>query len=305
MKIKRSAAKPYEGASPFIFMSYCHSDRRFVYPIIERLTRLGYRIWYDEGINPGSEWNEVIAEHLSRSSLCIAFVTDNAVASHNCRREISFALLKNKPLLSLFLKETILTPGIEMQLSANQQVFIDAHRDVDECLQKIVSMPEFGPCMGEPSSAVVIRPPSYYDQADPEGEQTINTCDEWFGLKQPVADSLTRQTRQYVLLRKTTGKQIRLDNATLYIGRKADGIHNCYKIPENPEISRYHCTISKNADGYWVTDGFPGLNPNSKNGTFVNGIRLQPNESKQLDLGDEIRASSEVFIFQETTLGGE
>jgi hypothetical protein len=102
MKKLRSSATPYEGENPYIFVSYCHKDSRYVYPIIEHLAREGFRIWYDEGISPGSEWNEVIANHMSRAKLCLAFISENATASHNCRREINYALLKNKPLLSIF-----------------------------------------------------------------------------------------------------------------------------------------------------------------------------------------------------------
>ena len=69
--------KPYEGKKDYIFISYSHRDKEQVYPIIEQLQRDGYRVWYDEGIHPGSEWPEIIAEHLNDSAICFAFVTQN------------------------------------------------------------------------------------------------------------------------------------------------------------------------------------------------------------------------------------
>ena len=51
--MKRCATKPYEGQDKYIFVSYCHKDRAYVFPVIEQLTKDGYRVWYDEGIDPG------------------------------------------------------------------------------------------------------------------------------------------------------------------------------------------------------------------------------------------------------------
>ena len=56
--MRRCSVKPYEGQEAYIFISYCHKDRASVFPIIEQMARDGYRVWYDEGIDPGSEWPE-------------------------------------------------------------------------------------------------------------------------------------------------------------------------------------------------------------------------------------------------------
>jgi hypothetical protein len=45
----------YEGKEPYIFVSYAHKDSPAVFHIVEQLSARGYRIWYDEGIEPGSE----------------------------------------------------------------------------------------------------------------------------------------------------------------------------------------------------------------------------------------------------------
>jgi hypothetical protein len=178
---KRSTAKPYKGNEPYIFVSYCHKDRRFVLPVIESLVRTGYRIWYDEGIEPGSEWNEIIADHMSRSSLCMAFISENAVASHNCRREISYALQKNRPLLSVFLEETVLSPGIEMQLSAYQCLYAYELKHLSKCLSKIASVSAVKACLGKPNPAVKVRSPADYDEIiDEDKRRASDISDEWF-----------------------------------------------------------------------------------------------------------------------------
>ena len=55
---------PYKGEEPYIFISYSHRDTAEVYAILERMQKDGYRIWFDEGIDPGSEWDDVIAAHV-------------------------------------------------------------------------------------------------------------------------------------------------------------------------------------------------------------------------------------------------
>ena len=62
--------KPYEGDKPYIFISYAHADDDAVLPIVSDMHRRGYNIWYDEGIEVGSEWQECIASHSCRCSPC-------------------------------------------------------------------------------------------------------------------------------------------------------------------------------------------------------------------------------------------
>ena len=62
---------PYNGNEDYIFISYSHRDMDTVLPILARMKQAGYRFWYDEGIDPGSEWPESIADHLSRCRVCL------------------------------------------------------------------------------------------------------------------------------------------------------------------------------------------------------------------------------------------
>ena len=113
---------PYEGKEKFIFISYAHKDSEIVLPVIDKLISDGYRVWYDDGISPGTEWPEVIASHLNDCEICIAFLSNSYVDSFNCKREIDFAIRKRKQLLSVFLEETNLPLGVEMQISTTQSV---------------------------------------------------------------------------------------------------------------------------------------------------------------------------------------
>ena len=52
---------PYHGSEPYIFVSYSHRNSARAAEIISRLNRSGFRVWYDQGLIPGREWDENIA----------------------------------------------------------------------------------------------------------------------------------------------------------------------------------------------------------------------------------------------------
>ena len=107
---------PYEGEKPYIFVSYAHADSKDVMEVITDMHDRGYRVWYDEGIEVGSEWPECIAEHLRGANLMLAFISKAYMRSDNCRREMHYALMKRIKVINIFLEETEMTPGMEMQI---------------------------------------------------------------------------------------------------------------------------------------------------------------------------------------------
>lgn len=148
--MQRCAFTPYEGKKPYIFVSYAHKDSARVYPVLEELDRRGYRVWYDDGIVPGSEWPENIAQHLNDCALTLAFVSPNSIASDNCRREVTFALSKRKPFLGIILEPTAMSPGMELQLSAQQCIMKYTYQSDEAFYKKVTSCPDLTPCLGQP-----------------------------------------------------------------------------------------------------------------------------------------------------------
>ena len=115
---------PYEGNGKYIFVSYSHLDSDKVAPILDKLSGNGLRIWFDEGIEWGSEWPETIASHLRRCEVCMVFHSKSSVNSQNCRQEIYYALKNKKGILSVYLEPVELSDGIDMQLSPFQSTFL-------------------------------------------------------------------------------------------------------------------------------------------------------------------------------------
>ena len=78
----------YEGREPYIFVSYAHKNSDMVMPIIDSLYNDKYRVWYDEGIAPGSEWPKNIEDHLKQATVVVVFVSKESLESLNCENEI-------------------------------------------------------------------------------------------------------------------------------------------------------------------------------------------------------------------------
>lgn len=112
----KTLLRPYEGTLPYLFVSYAHANDAAVLEIIRTLQARGFRVWYDEGIEAGSEWPESIASHLERAQLVLAFLSPAYLRSDNCRKEMHYALTKKKPVINVYLEQTELSPGMEMQI---------------------------------------------------------------------------------------------------------------------------------------------------------------------------------------------
>ena len=112
----------YRGDEPYIFVSYAHNDADIVFAEINRWNKQGYNIWYDEGISPGNEWEDEIANALENCSLFVVFITPDSVGSQNCRDEIYYALVAKLPIIAIHLKETVLKGGLKLRMSSIQAI---------------------------------------------------------------------------------------------------------------------------------------------------------------------------------------
>lgn len=80
-----------------------------------------------------------------------------------------------------------------------------------------------------------------------------------------------------------------LDNEILTIGKQKEEVDFAL---EAESVSRVHARIYKEDGMIYLED------LNSMNGTFKNGLRLQPYEKRRLEEGDEIRFGKELFVYR-------
>ena len=149
----------YEGSKPYIFISYAHKNTAQVLPILAHLQQQGFRLWYDAGIEAGTEWPEYIAEHLQKCGCFVAFITQDALDSQNCRREINFAISKQLPMLAVYLEEVTMSPGMEMQLGTLQALFRNRHSQAVSFLEALCQAVILQPCRADSDADGIELPP--------------------------------------------------------------------------------------------------------------------------------------------------
>ena len=134
---KKKLIEPYEGEKPFIFISYSHKNKNEVISIMQRLQNDGYRLWYDEGIHPGSEWADYIAQFVSKCSIFLAFISDEYLLSSNCKDELDFARNKEKSRVLIYLKDVELPEGMSLRFNRLQNIHKNDYEDEDDFYQKL------------------------------------------------------------------------------------------------------------------------------------------------------------------------
>ena len=141
----------YQGDDPYIFASYAHTDSNRVFPEIGRWNSQGYRIWYDEGIVPGNEWPEEVANALDKCSTFVVFISPNSVLSRNVKNEINFALNEGKTFIAVHIEETQLPPGLRLRMGDIQAIMKYRlseqmyQRQVERALASLFTAPQIRP----------------------------------------------------------------------------------------------------------------------------------------------------------------
>ena len=125
--MKKTSYKPYSGNDKYIFASYSHLDSAIVIPIIKRIQSKGYRIWYDEKIDPGHFWLGKIANQIYACEVFLIFISPNTVKSSYCKDELAYARSKEKPIFCIMLQKTLLEPESEFLLTKNTTILMNTN----------------------------------------------------------------------------------------------------------------------------------------------------------------------------------
>lgn len=126
---------------PYVFISYSHRDTERVVEIMNRLRAEGFNIWYDGGIDPGTEWDENIAMHVKNCAYFIAFVSDGYINSKNCKDELNYSRDLDKEQLLVYLDDVQLPDGMAMRMNRIQAIFWCKYdkSNIEEAYHKLFS----------------------------------------------------------------------------------------------------------------------------------------------------------------------
>ncbi len=107
----------YSGTDPYAFLSYAHGDADRVLPVIGALGDDRFRLWYDAGIEAGTNWPEVVASHLLHAEAVVFFLSARFLRSQNCIREVHYAVAERKAMICVYLEPVELPGDLAMQFS--------------------------------------------------------------------------------------------------------------------------------------------------------------------------------------------
>lgn len=139
----------YEGKESYIFVSYSHKDAKIVWPIVKKMNQDGFRIWYDDGIHPGTEWDKIISSKIRGARCFIAFMSDNYLNSNNCLDELKFARDVIPTRLLCYLHKVQLPDEIEMRLGRSQHIAWHTFSNKDVFFEKLYTAEAIRECQND------------------------------------------------------------------------------------------------------------------------------------------------------------
>ena len=151
--------KAYNGNEPFLFISYSHRDSDEVYPIITSLQERGFRIWFDEGIDPGSEFAAVITDRLEKCSFYVTFLSNHFYESRYCRGEINYAHESGKPILNIYLRDEMMPGEMRIWYGIYQSIHKYKYDDPEMFYQKLMETKNIQQCMETSNTAAADADP--------------------------------------------------------------------------------------------------------------------------------------------------
>lgn len=131
--------EPYEGAEPYIFISYARRDSERVTRILEALVSAGWRVWWDKGIQAGEHWTETLVEKVEGCGVFCPLFSEAFSVSRFCFEETDYAYRKDKTIVPVFLEE----PGnMELRplyrlLQARQGLRLYGYADAAEFAERL------------------------------------------------------------------------------------------------------------------------------------------------------------------------
>src|SRR5262245_17220763 len=78
-----------------IFVSYASEDRDRIRPLVERLEREGWSVWWDRALTAGRHFDEKIEQELSAARCVLVAWSNHSISSRWCRTEANEGLERN------------------------------------------------------------------------------------------------------------------------------------------------------------------------------------------------------------------
>ncbi|MBR5341901.1 MAG: leucine-rich repeat domain-containing protein [Erysipelotrichaceae bacterium] len=121
----------YNGNSePFLYGLFTKEDESEALKVLEDLSSRGYKLTYDEKKSENC---------IERAAAVLLFVSQKMIEDKKVYEEVSFASKINKTIISIFLEDTKLTPGLSMMLGQTQGIM--KYQGEEQFKEKLYSSP--------------------------------------------------------------------------------------------------------------------------------------------------------------------
>ena len=114
---------PYEGKSPYFFVSYEPGEWDTIAGLLGQMRDRGLRFWLGNSIPAGLDRDEVIAEHLENCQCVVSFLSDRYLNDLDVMDELNYARDLNKTQLLVYMKPTQLSAGLQMRIGRLQSLY--------------------------------------------------------------------------------------------------------------------------------------------------------------------------------------
>ncbi len=128
--------KTYCGnARPFLYTLFDAGDKAAAERIMEALAEKGHSLWFADGFSRAEE------KRLSRASALLVLLSSRIAESERLKKAVSMATKADMPIISVFLEDTQLSPGLSMQLGTTQGILRQNFDEESAFLEKLCASP--------------------------------------------------------------------------------------------------------------------------------------------------------------------
>ena len=144
----QAQAKPSEGTTPQVFISYATADRKEALSVCKAIERRGAKCWIStRDVPPGENYQEAIVRALRSSRAMVLVFSDAANNSDEIKKELSLASRYHVPVMALRIEDVEPSDAFAYELSTRQ--WIDAFSGWDRSIDSLVH--RLGELSGSPA----------------------------------------------------------------------------------------------------------------------------------------------------------
>ena len=191
-----------------IFITYSRANKEPIEVLVKDLEELGHDVWFDEELNGGQSWWDNILSNIRDCEVYAYAITQEALDSTACKRELDYAKALNKSVLPVLIDRDISMAIVPRYLSNVQYVEYSAVSDKNEVFALLRAINSLAPSPGlpDPLPDQPTVPISYLDDLkDKIDAPNLDKRDQVAlvsELKLKLADPDNKKEDIYKLLRK-------------------------------------------------------------------------------------------------------